>query len=273
MKNFYEILGVEESATGDDIKKAYRKMAIKYHPDKNPDDASAEEKFKQIAEAYDAIGDDVKRKKYDTERRFKNQGGNEYFDFMRDTMFSQGWSTAFDNMYGGGGAKKGPDASVLLTITMKESYSGTSREVKIGDKTYRINIKKGVQNGQKLRIKGLGQQHPFNSNLPKGDLIIIVTVLTDESFIRRGSDLFTDISVHIYKLMAGGTIEVPTPEGSLIHELKPLSEMNIMIPNCGMPHYDSEKKGNLIVKIHPVFPTDISEAERELITKLGEYAK
>lgn len=266
MKNFYETLGVKEGSTQDEIKKAYRKLAVQYHPDKNPEGG---EKFKEISEAYEVLGDENKRSQYDRSRRFSDDN----FSFMYDTVFTQGWSNAFDDIYGGNGVKKGPDYVVQVTITMKEAYSGTSKEISVNGKTYKINIKKGVETGQKLRIKGLGHPHPFNSTLANGDLIIMPTVLMDERFIRRGADLFVDVTAHIYTILSGGDIEVPTPEGSLMYTILPMTTGTIMIPKCGMPYYDSDRKGNLMVKIHPFFPTEISEDEKSLIQQLKTYER
>jgi curved DNA-binding protein len=271
MKNFYEILGVEKGASQDDIKKAYRSLAIKYHPDKNPGDTVAEDKFKQISEAYDTLGDEAKRAKYDHSGHRMQYADN--FDFIKDTMFSQGWSQAFDEIYGSQGVKKGPDIIVQVTLTMQEAYTGTSKDIQINGKSYKINIKKGVETGQKLRIRGLGYPHPYNSALNKGDLIIIPTVLMDDRFIRRGADLFIDLSVHVYTIMAGGPIEIPTPEGSLMHTIDPMTEGTIVVTGCGMPYYDSDKKGNLMVKIRPVFPKQITLDERDIIEKLRKYER
>ena len=189
-------------------------------------------------------------------------------------MFSQGWSGAFDQLFGGGGIRKGNDIFAQVSINMKEAYTGTTRDIILSGKTYKITVKKGIQNGQKLRLKGLGQPHPINPSLARGDLIIIITVLMDGEFIRRGDDLFIDMSVHVYKLLAGGFIEIPTPEGTLVHELKNVSNStSIVIPGCGMPMYDSDKKGNLIVKLHPVFPEKLTSEEEDLIKKLSAYAK
>jgi curved DNA-binding protein len=271
MKNFYEILGVEKGASQEDIKKAYRSLAVKYHPDKNPGDTEAEEKFKQISEAYEVLGDEQKRANYN--RSSNRTQYSDDFNFMRDTMFSQGWSQAFDEIYGSNGARKGPDILIQVTLTMQEAYTGVSKDIQLNGKSYKINIKKGVETGQKLRIRGLGHPHPYNSALNKGDLIIIPTVLMDDRFIRRGADLFIDLSVHIYTIMAGGTIEIPTPEGSLMHTISPMTEGTLSIAGCGMPYYDSDKKGNLMIKIRPVFPKQITEEEKGLIEKLKTYEK
>jgi curved DNA-binding protein len=189
-------------------------------------------------------------------------------------MFSQGWSGAFDEMFGGGGMRKGSDVMAQVSVNMKEAYTGTTRDINLGGKTYKISIKRGVQNGQKLRLRGLGQPHPFNPSLSRGDLIIVITVLMDDSFIRRGDDLFVDVPVHVYKILAGGIIEIPTPEGTLMYELKPNNGNNsIVIAGCGMPFYDSDRKGNLVVKLHPTFPNTLTENEKDLIVKLSAYAK
>jgi curved DNA-binding protein len=273
--NYYELLGVERNATTDDIKKAYRKLALQYHPDKNPDNKEAEDKFKAAAEAYDVLSDSNKRSRYDMQI---NGGGNFYDanginDWIRDNLFNSNWSGDFDAMFGNR-TQKGPDISVQVTITLKEAYTGTSKELNIGGKVYKIAIKKGVNNGQKLRIKGIGHPHPFNSNLEHGDLIIIINVLMDERFNRRNVDLYIDASVHIYTMLAGGKIEIPTPEGVLMHKIEPCrNNTTIIVPNCGMPYYDSDRKGNLIVKLHPVFPANLTQDELELFNKLKTFIK
>jgi curved DNA-binding protein len=271
--NYYETLGVDRTAPLDDIKKAYRKLALQYHPDKNPDNKEAEDAFKNIAEAYDVLSDTEKRKQYDA--RLNGYAGNFYDvnDWIRDNVFNNNWSNSFDSMFGNRN-QKGPDITIQLTINMKEAYTGVSREINIGNKIYKISIKKGVENNQKLRIKGIGHPHPFNSNLERGDLIIIVNVLMDDKFIRRNADLYTDASVHVYTLLAGGKIEIPTPEGSLLYDIEPCkTATSLVLPNCGMPYYDSDRKGNLIVKIHPIFPTNAGTEEIEILKKLKSFVQ
>ena len=143
--NYYETLGVDRTAPLDDIKKAYRKLALQYHPDKNPDNKEAEDAFKNIAEAYDVLSDTEKRKQYDA--RLNGYAGNFYDvnDWIRDNVFNNNWSNSFDSMFGNRN-QKGPDITIQLTINMKEAYTGVSREINIGNKIYKISIKKGVEN-------------------------------------------------------------------------------------------------------------------------------
>ena len=270
--NYYETLGVERGASADDIKKAYRKLAMQYHPDTNQGDSAAEAKFKNIAEAYDVLGNTEKRAKYDRGGDRSNfydnhQDFNFSFDFTNGT-----WSDMFDQTFGN--TKRGPDTVLQMTITMKESYTGAVKEIQIDGKRYRISIKRGVENGQKLRIKGLGRPHPFIQSAERGDLLILVAILNDENFIRRGADLYTTANIHVYKLMAGGKINIPTPEGDLVYNLEPgHGNKTICLNGCGMPHYDSDSKGNLFAKINVIFPIQYTEQELELISKLSENVK
>ena len=157
---------------------------------------------------------------------------------------------------------------------MKESYTGTVKEIQIENKRYKISIKRGVTDGQKLRIKGLGRPHPFIQNAERGDLLIFVSILNDENFIRRGVDLYTSANVHVYKLIAGGKINIPTPEGDLVYNLEPgHGNKTICLNGCGMPYYDSDKKGNLFIKINTMFPAQYTGQELEIISKLSEYIK
>jgi curved DNA-binding protein len=269
--NYYETLGVEKSANVDDIKKAYRKLAMQYHPDTNQGDAAAEEKFKSIAEAYEVLSNSEKRARYDRGNRSNFYDNQQDFNFSFD--FTNGsWSDQFDQTFGN--TKKGPDTVLQMTITMKESYTGTVKEIQIGDKRYKISIKRGVTDGQKLRIKGLGRPHPFVQTAEKGDLLIFVSILNDENFIRRGADLYTSANIHVYKLITGGKINIPTPEGDLVYNLEPGNgNKTICVNGCGMPYYDSAKKGNLFIKINTIFPAQYTEQELEIISKLSEYIK
>jgi curved DNA-binding protein len=262
----YSTLGLDETATQDDIKKAYRKLAMQYHPDTNAGDKNAEEQFKQIAEAYSTLGDSQKKVQYDSMRSASAFHENFNFSFDHTT-----WSQAFDQTFGSRGQKRGQDVVLSATIDMKEAYTGTIREFQLGDKRYKISIKRGVENGQKLRIRGKGNKHPLNPNSENGDLIIVVTVLNDGTFIRRGQDLYIDMNVHIYKLLAGGQINIPTPEGDLIYEIERGHGLDsIILQGCGMPYYDSDKKGNLIVKLNAIFPKQYTQEELEIFETLSK---
>ena len=152
--DYYEILGVERNSTADEIKKAYRNLALQYHPDKNPDNKEAEDKFKAIAEAYEVLSDVGKRSSYDF--RLNGNNGNFYDsaninDWIRDNLYNSNWSGDFNSIFGNKN-QKGPDIGIQLTITMKDAYTGVTKELNIGGKIYKINIKKGVGNLLKVRV-------------------------------------------------------------------------------------------------------------------------
>lgn len=269
--DYYQLLGVNKNASADEIKKAYRKLAMKYHPDKNQGNAEAEDQFKKISEAYNVLSDENKKSKYDQHGfrpNFYDNQDNWSFSFM-----SGNWSDVFDNAFNPYN-QRGQDILINVTVSMKEAYTGTIREIQIDDKKYKINIKKGVYDGQKLRIKGIGGKNPVNPEALRGDLIMIVSVLTDWSFIRSGADLITEVNVHIYKLIAGGKIIINTPEGELVHDIQPChGDKAVVLQGCGMPFYDSEKKGNLVVKIRPYFPVSYTQEEMDFFSRLSEGVK
>ncbi len=186
-KDYYKVLGVDRSAKQDEIKKAYRKLAVKYHPDKNPGDKAAEEKFKEISEAYQVLGNEESRKKYDelgaNWKQYENMGyggqgfqgfdgqgfegfsGSGFSDFFDMFFGGQGGGFDFSNIGGFGGgrrsrsrAMKGQDLTASIDMTLREAYSGSQRMFKIGGETIKISIKPGVKDGQTLRVKGKG--HP-----------------------------------------------------------------------------------------------------------------
>lgn len=245
--DYYDTLKVSPTATPDEIKKSYRRLAKEYHPDKTQGD---DLKFKQISEAYETLGDSKSRKIYDLKH---GRGGSAHDEFQRawSRAFNQSdnFSDMFNQTYGG--QAKGPDIRVSLNITFEEVYSGTRRYINIGNSGFNINIPKGITSGTKLKVRERGAEHPMNSTAPRGDVIVTVNVLYDDDIIVNGSDIYIDLFLDWNELILGGEFEIITklhkvkikvPQGSYDSKL-------LRVVGKGMPIYNTEGYGNLMVKL------------------------
>ena len=291
-KDYYKILGVERSASQDEIKKAYRKLAVKYHPDKNPDDKVAEEKFKEISEAYQVIGNADSRKKYDelgaNWKQYENAGFNG-FGGGGQGFSASGFSDFFDMFFGGqgGGAgfdirdfmgngrrssrpAKGSDLNATINMTLLEAYQGSQRMLDLNGNTIKITIKPGVRDGQVLRIKGKG--NPGRNGGDNGDLLIKVVITNDPVYQRDGDDLIKNINIDIYTAILGGKITVNTLKGDVNVPIKPQTQNNstLRLKGLGMPRYGKEGAGALLLKVQLLLPEHFSQKELELIKEASE---
>lgn len=291
-KDYYKILGMERSASQDEIKKAYRKLAVKYHPDKNPDDKVAEEKFKEISEAYQVIGNADSRKKYDelgaNWKQYENAGFNGFggggqgfsasgFSDFFDMFFGgQGGGAGFDiRDFMGGGRRssrpaKGSDLNATINMTLLEAYQGSQRMLDLNGNTIKITIKPGVRDGQVLRIKGKG--NPGRNGGDNGDLLIKVVITNDPVYQRDGDDLIKNINIDIYTAILGGKITVNTLKGDVNVPIKPQTQNNstLRLKGLGMPHYGKEGAGALLLKVQLLLPEHFSQKELELIKEASE---
>ncbi len=296
-KDYYKVLGVDKKATEDEIKKAYRKLAVKYHPDKNQGDKEAEAKFKEVAEAYEVLKDPDKRKKYDemgANWKYYQQhgaadggysrygsgasgGGSYQFEGDLNDLFGGGgnFSDFFQSFFGGSGqgsaayAMKGQDYRAEASITLEEAYHGTSRLLELNGQKLRIKIKPGIQDGQLLRIKGKGGRGSQGG--PAGDLLINVLVEEHPLYKRKDYDLFKEVRVDLYTAVLGGKIEVDTLKGKVKVNIPPGTENGklLRIKNRGMPHYDEMSKfGHLYININVEMPKNLSSEETALFEKL-----
>lgn len=294
-KDYYQTLGVDKKATQSDIKKAYRKLALKYHPDKNEGNAAAEAKFKEVSEAYEVIGDPEKRKKYDelgaNWKQYENAGfqgsygrqthqrpgGYEEFEFG-----GQGFSDFFNSFFGGGGfsgnpfsesrrtVRKGRDIQAELQLNFAEAYHGVSKTVSINGSKIRLKIKKGIQDGQKLKVAGKGQQ--VRGGQP-GDLYITVRVLQNGGFEISGLDLYGKIEVPIADAILGGKVEAMTPEGKIAITVPAGTQggRKFRLKGKGMSDYKTPAiQGDLILEAAITVPKDLSPEERDFFRQMRE---
>jgi curved DNA-binding protein len=309
-KDYYKTLGVSKDASAKDIKKAYRKLAAKYHPDKNPDDKTAEEKFKEVNEANEVLSDAEKREKYDTlgsnweaykntgddwreyakrakqqEQRGRNayasQGGNPADFFGQGAQGGGDFSSFFESYFGAGGQAArgrspyaGGDTQAEMPITLLEAYEGTQRTFEIHNEKLRITIKPGSYDGLQLKIKGKGQPGAQGGN--RGDLYIILKVQQDARFLRKADDLIYQTEVDLYTAILGGTEEIPTLTGTVKITIPKGSEAGntLRLKGKGMPNYKNPSAhGDLLVKISVSLPKNLSAEEEELFKKLQDLRK
>ena len=305
-KDYYQTLGVSKTATKEEIKKAYKKLARKYHPDVNPGNKEAEEKFKSVSEAYEVLGDDEKRKKYDQLgadwKRYEQAGGGpggfdwsqyaggggpgggRYTHFEGDfggTDFSDFFSSIFGGMGGGGGARshggrrssmafKGQDYTAELNLTLEEAFHGVQKTITIHGKNLRISIKPGVADGQTIRLKGSGG--PGMNGAENGDLYITLKIQPSHRYTRKGNDLFIDVPVSIYKAALGGEEIVDTLSGKIKIKIQPETQNGKMLrlKGKGFPVYNHPgQHGDLYIKTVLHLPEKLTEKEKELFRQLA----
>jgi curved DNA-binding protein len=302
-KDYYKILGVDKKASQDEIKKAYRKLAVKYHPDKNPGDKTAEEKFKEIGEAFEVLGDPEKRQKYDQlGANWKNfqsghaySGGNPFGNFnfgdggtfvevdLDDFMSGNSqFSDFFNAFFGVGGRAKSSnfgsskgdfrqaaDYETTVEITLEEAYHGTSRIIQLENEKIRINIKPGSRDGQTLRVKGKGQKAPNGQN--SGDLYVKIKVSNHPKFERKENDLYTSQKIDLFTAVLGGEIIVETLDGKVKLPIPAgtQSGKTFRLKNKGMPVYHGKNQfGDMYVKIEVQIPERLSEKQKKHFEEL-----
>jgi curved DNA-binding protein len=302
-KDYYRVLGVAETATQEEIRKAYRTLALKYHPDKAKGDKAAEEKFKDINEANEVLSDPEKRKKYDQFgkdwKHYQEAGApSGQFDWSKyatntgsgayqmspeefDAMFAgQGEGSLFDLLFGdrGGqkrrrrtGAIRGEDFNAETTLSLEEAYFGSTRLISLDGQKIRVTIKPGIADEQLLRIAGKGGAG-LNGG-PNGDLYLTITIAPHPLFRREGNDLHCDLTIGLYTAMLGGKVEVNTLKGAVkvdVPKETPNGKL-LRLRGLGMPVYGKKNEfGNLLARIDIQMPKHLSEKEVELFRKLAE---
>ena len=212
-RDYYEVLGVNKNTSKDELKKAYRKLAMKYHPDRNPDDAQAAEKFKELSEAYEILSDDQKRQTYDN---FGHEGVNSSFTSSLGAAdaFSDIFGDIFSDIFGGGStsraSSRGADLSYNLEINLEEAVFGKSIEIKLPNngKKVEVNIPPGVDIGNKIRLSGEGEQSQYGGE--NGDLYIVINLKKHSFFEREGNNLYCEVPLRLDQALIGDDIEIPT---------------------------------------------------------------
>ncbi len=300
-KDYYKILGVERNASADDIKKAYRKLAIKYHPDKNPNNKASEEKFKEINEANEVLGDVEKRKKYDQlgeswnthqqqgnpndnfdwSRWSGNQGnrgyGNQGSGFGAEGDFSDFFESIFGQHFGGGGGNvqmKGQDYQTEIEVSLEEVYHGSTRRIKVNGQTLQIKIKPGVKNGQVLRLKGKGAKGRKGG--PEGDLYLTVKIAHHTDYEVKEHDLYSTVPVNLYTAILGGKQVIKTLKGNMRIDIPKETENGqvLRLKGLGMPIFEkTDQHGDLYAKINIIMPKNLSAKELVLFKELAELRK
>lgn len=305
-KDYYDILGVDEDASAKEIKKAYRDLARKYHPDRNPDKPGAEERFKEIQEAYSVLSDEEKRKEYDARRRFgggfggfEGNGGRRTYRSPEgfDVRFEQGGGgfegfggigDIFNSFFGGrGGGGRDPftqrqqqrsrtrgggrDVETTLRISFEDALRGGKREVTLPDgEKIRIDIPKGVRSGFKIRLRGRGEPGPTGQ---RGDLYVTFQVDDHPRFRRKGNDIYVTEEVSAIEAMLGTERRIPTPYGQRIKVTIPAgTQPGEKLRLRGQGVKTEKETGDLYVEIEVTIPEDLSTSQREALRKAAEKA-
>ena len=286
-KDYYKILGVSKTATTEEIKKAYRKLAVKYHPDKNQGNKAAEEKFKEANEANDVLSDPEKRKKYDElgenwkyyqgagnpPPNYGFSGGNRQHYSSQNTdneSFSDFFESIFGNRFGGNrGRSKGDDYQTNVTISLEEAYMGTARLLEVNGEKLQMKFKPGTADEQNLRIKGKGGSGGKNGE--RGDIYVTVHVSSHPYFERKGDDLFCDLVVDLYTAVLGGKTTVNTLKGPIQINIPKETENGkvLRLKGLGMPKYANPNDfGDMYAKVKLTLPKNLTKEEIELFQQL-----
>jgi curved DNA-binding protein len=294
--DYYEVLGVQKTATTDEIKKAYRKLARKHHPDINPDDENAKLKFQQINEAQEVLMDPEKRKQYDKYGenwkhgaeydKAKQSQGNSY---QQQGGGGDGWqdysgnydngqfSDFFESMFGsrGGGGRqsmfRGQDYNAELNLTLKEAATTHPHSFTVNGKNVRITIHAGIANGQKIKLKGYGSNGANGG--PAGDLYLTFNISNDPLFRREGNDLYATFDLDLYTAVLGGEVMIPTLDGQVKLKIKPETQngTKVRLKGKGFPVYKKEGSfGDLYVTYNIKIPVGLTDKQKELFRQLAQ---
>ncbi len=308
-RDYYKILNVDKKATEAEIKKAYRKLAVKYHPDKNPDNKEAEEKFKEVSEAYEVLSDKDKREKYDrlganwnkfnpnqqySGDPFAGFGGggatytyegdlHDLFGNMHEADGKSGFSDFFEAFFtqssGRGGRRqprdrKGNDLQTEMELTLEEAYHGTTRLLQLPNEKLRLTTKPGSYDGQLLRIRGKGQAGSKTEY--NGDLLVKLKVMPHFAYRRDGDNLLLNQHVSLYDAVLGGEATIPTMTGKVKMKIEPGTQNGkiLRLRGKGMPVYGADGKfGDLLVTLLVEVPQNLTEKQIDLFEQLRTTSK
>jgi curved DNA-binding protein len=290
-KDYYQVLGLKKGASPAEIKRAYRKLAVKYHPDKNPGNKEAEDKFKEINESYAVLSDPQKKKQYDQfgstgfHQRFSQEDifrGFDVGDLFKDMGF--GTEDIFSRIFGGGGAQqrprfrtrkqRGEDFTMDLPVTFSEAAFGAEKHVAFLRDGVReelsVKVPAGIAGEAKLRIAGKGGSGPGGG--PAGDLYLIVKIGRDPVFTREDSDIIVERDIRFTEAALGTSLEVPTLEGKkrikIPAGIQPGTK--IRLKGFGIPHMGKNTRGDLYVKVGVKVPGHLTESQKKLLQDLAD---
>ncbi len=309
-KDYYKTLGVDRKASENEIKRAYRKLALQYHPDRNPGNKQAEEKFKEINEAYQVLSDAEKRSRYDQlgesyfrwQQRGAPPGGFNWEEWMAspsagnvrveygdlNDLFGGGFSEFFGRIFGGmpdieptpsrrasprQGRTARPSFEQEVTISLEEAYRGSSRLIDVDGRRLEVKTPPGARTGTKVRV---ANAVPVGSEGQRGDLYLLVTVQDDPRFERKGDDLHTDVTLDLYTAILGGEVTVPTLTGNIVLTIPPGTQTGQMfrLSGRGMPQLrHPDQYGDMFAQIIVRIPRNLTKRQRELFEELARLAK
>lgn len=295
-RDYYEVLGVSKNASDDEIKKAYRKLAIKYHPDKNPGDKEAEAKFKEINEAHDVLSDKQKRARYDqfghagvggagggfggfSGNPFGQAGGFNYngqtfnFDFGNGGIFDD----IIGNIFGFGGARRprrGADMQTSVTITFEEAIFGTTKSVSLNGESLKIKIPAGIDDGMSIRLRGKGGPAPEGATEP-GDLYVRIRVKPHKSLTREGAIILSEQTIDMVDAALGCEIEVETVDGPITMKVPAGTQSGtpFKLSGHGVPFRNDGDRGPHIVTVLVETPKNLSKKQKELLEEFKSAKK
>ncbi|NDC41996.1 MAG: J domain-containing protein [Chitinophagia bacterium] len=286
--DYYQVLGVPKTATDDEIKKAYRKLARKYHPDLNPNDNVAKTKFQQVNEANEVLSDPENRKKYDKfgadwkhadqlEQAARQRG--QHRPYGTSSASGDEFSAFFEQMFGGGRSRsatrfRGQDVQAELTLDLKDIFTTHKRVITVNGKDIRLTIPAGVENGQVIKLKGQGG--PGVNGGPDGDLYITYHINSLPGWVREGNDLLTDLPIDLYTAVLGGEVIVTTPTSKLKLKVQPETQngAKARLKGKGVPVYKTDNDaGDLIVTYQVKLPVHLSTREKTLFEELAKLSK
>ncbi|MCX6271167.1 MAG: J domain-containing protein [Bacteroidetes bacterium] len=291
--DYYKILGIEKNASPEQVKKAYRKLARKYHPDINPSDKNANANFQQINEANEVLSDPEKRKKYDQygkdwqhaeqfekaqQYQEKSSGYNQsgYSGAQDEGDFSDFFGSMFGRAANAGRSRqvkyRGTDYTAEIHLNLTDAYETHKQTMTVDGKNIRITIPAGIENGQTIKISGHGG--PGKNGGPNGDLYITFLIANHPTFKRSGNDLYTKADLDLYKAILGGEITIETLKGKVKLKIKPETQngSKVKLKGRGFPVYKKEGQyGDLYVTFSIAIPTNLTVKQKELFTELSKF--